>query len=277
MIFDNWEGLVVKCKNCGAEFSEGMFCPECGEKYFTVEASIDESKVEKKTCPMCGTEFAEGIFCPECGAKVVDTNDVDLTDQYDHEAKKLENEAKQIEAERVKAEAERLEKEAELKRLQVQQEQLKKEADQRALEDRINRTFKNVEYATIEECNKAKLDSETIDKWIAELSKSKKQKKRQEIFAGLPVSNITTPAALERISILQSKIDVPEPAGNKINFFIGIVALVCFVLLIVIPTGNISVVLTAIGSIAFWTWLIWKIVIVVKSRSKGSYLYLKDI
>lgn len=40
----------MKCKNCGAEFEEGMFCPECGTKLEegengTVENSVSEQPV----------------------------------------------------------------------------------------------------------------------------------------------------------------------------------------------------------------------------------------
>ena len=60
----------MKCKKCGTEFDEGMFCPECGEKY-TPEV---ESKPGLKQCTNCGAEFTEGDFCPECGTRCVSTS-----------------------------------------------------------------------------------------------------------------------------------------------------------------------------------------------------------
>ena len=54
----------MKCKKCGAEFTEGVFCPECGEKYVEEAPRINPNT---KKCPKCGAEFSEGVFCPECG------------------------------------------------------------------------------------------------------------------------------------------------------------------------------------------------------------------
>ena len=54
----------MKCKKCGAEFTEGIFCPECGEKYVEEAPRINPNT---KKCPKCGAEFSEGVFCPECG------------------------------------------------------------------------------------------------------------------------------------------------------------------------------------------------------------------
>lgn len=60
----------MKCKKCGTEFQEGVFCPECGERYIPEESVVDEPQITVKKCPECGTEFSEGVFCPECGTKV---------------------------------------------------------------------------------------------------------------------------------------------------------------------------------------------------------------
>lgn len=60
----------MKCKKCGTEFQEGLFCPECGERYIPEESVVDEPQITVKKCPECGTEFSEGVFCPECGTKV---------------------------------------------------------------------------------------------------------------------------------------------------------------------------------------------------------------
>lgn len=232
-------------------------------------------------CVKCGTEFYEGIFCPECGTRLEvgeESISTPVTEPYDAEAIKLKNETLQMEAAKVEAETKRLEKEAEIKRLQIQEEQLKQAASQKALKEKASRTFRNVEYKTTEECNKAKKDHETIEQWISELSRYKKQNKRQELFASLPINSISTADALERIEKLKTRVNVPDPIGNKINFFIGILALVTFVLLLVVPDGTtLSLVMVAIGSIAFWVWLIWRIIIIIKSKSKSSPLYLKDI
>lgn len=37
----------MKCKNCGTEFEDGVFCPECGTKYIENEVSENTSNVEE--------------------------------------------------------------------------------------------------------------------------------------------------------------------------------------------------------------------------------------
>ena len=37
----------MKCKNCGAEFNEGVFCPECGTKV-EIELDKEESKRQEQ-------------------------------------------------------------------------------------------------------------------------------------------------------------------------------------------------------------------------------------
>ena len=48
--------FVQKCANCGAEFTEGQFCPHCGVKVGQ----------KPKICPECGAEYFSAA-CPDCG------------------------------------------------------------------------------------------------------------------------------------------------------------------------------------------------------------------
>lgn len=42
-------GIVMKCLKCGYEFSEGLFCPECGTKYDEEEAKkIEEKRIKEE-------------------------------------------------------------------------------------------------------------------------------------------------------------------------------------------------------------------------------------
>lgn len=78
----------MKCSNCGKEFHDGIFCPECGIKIENVsendeshengdsegkEAQQDkEDKSEAAVCPKCGEKFEIGLsFCPFCGTKLI--------------------------------------------------------------------------------------------------------------------------------------------------------------------------------------------------------------
>lgn len=38
----------MKCTKCGCEFSEGLFCPECGTKYNEEEAKIQQERLTKE-------------------------------------------------------------------------------------------------------------------------------------------------------------------------------------------------------------------------------------
>lgn len=45
------DGEYMKCNNCGFEFDEGIFCPECGTKYDEEEAKrieAEKAEIEKK-------------------------------------------------------------------------------------------------------------------------------------------------------------------------------------------------------------------------------------
>lgn len=89
----------MKCSNCGTEFNEGLFCPECGTR---VESNLEnevlkkvempketegeswentEDKQEEKLdieenravfCLKCGEQIEAGLtFCPFCGYRVI--------------------------------------------------------------------------------------------------------------------------------------------------------------------------------------------------------------
>lgn len=89
-----FEGSVVVCEKCGAEYSEGTnFCSKCGGKTKPIEKSEvfcanckvkypegtnfcpkcgGKTVIVTSTCPKCGVSLMEGAeFCHKCGAKVV--------------------------------------------------------------------------------------------------------------------------------------------------------------------------------------------------------------
>jgi len=210
----------VICKNCGAEFNEGVFCPECGTKFIE-----DEPVNITKKCPNCGAEFSEGIFCPECGTRVDSSN-----------------------------------------------EETGKESSTANIFGSTDSN--NIATAGAE---KAQQDAATINSWIEMLSRTKKQSKRQKLLAELPTDTITDPEALTRLAKLKEKVNVPEPKGVQINRYLGWCVLLLIVISSVMRTNDLAWVIMEIGGWAFWIWLIWKIVLVIKSKSKASYLYLKDI
>ena len=101
----------MKCQNCGTEFNEGLFCPECGTKY-------DEEQVKKESQK------------DELNAKAE-------IEKAKVEAEKLAKEKAEHEAEIAKQATEqqrlaneRIEKEAELTRLKMEREQAKKDENE---------------------------------------------------------------------------------------------------------------------------------------------------
>lgn len=77
-------------------------------------------------CKKCGCEFDEGIFCPNCGErKDVDTqNNGDITPELDE---KNNEEVQKLKMEKERLAQENAEKEAELAKLRLAQEQIVKE------------------------------------------------------------------------------------------------------------------------------------------------------
>ena len=143
----------MKCKNCGFEFDEGIFCPECGTKYDVEEAKrqADELKAKEKL----------------------------------HRQEKIKE--RELEVEKAKAEQERLatervKKEAELERIKAENLRAenaakeKAEAEDRKRLDEQRRTFNNVLYDSVEEMLKEKEKYE-------EEAKINKEIKRADIMA----------------------------------------------------------------------------------------------
>ncbi len=153
----------MKCNNCGCEFDEGCFCPECGTK-------ISEIKIAAKRCNNCGFEFNEGDFCPECGTKVeevlktgnwgesdnIPTN-TEKTAENDINEKELEKE--RINLEKAKIEKERLE--IEENNIKIQKEMQKaKEEEEKKQSEIDSRTYKGKVYSSVEEMKVAKAEEE---------------------------------------------------------------------------------------------------------------------
>lgn len=58
---------MKKCRNCGKEYSEGVYCPFCATPF---EANDESEALESKCiCPLCGAAMDYHIrFCNQCGS-----------------------------------------------------------------------------------------------------------------------------------------------------------------------------------------------------------------
>lgn len=142
----------MKCLKCGFEFTEGIFCPECGNKYDAESAKAEQEKLEKEQ-------------------REKEERELELAKQK-AEQERIEKEA-EIELAKQKAEQLRLENEAaaleaEKLRLLKEKEDAEREAKQK---EELSRTFNGQVYSTKEEMLLAK---ETFEKEEALQKKLKK-------------------------------------------------------------------------------------------------------
>lgn len=116
-------------------------------------------------CPNCGFEFDEGVFCPECGTKCVE--EPALTYEEKKQMEEEEKQKRELELAKAKADQERFakekaEKEAELlkqknENLRIEQEMEARKAEvEKQKQEELTRTFNGTVYNSIEEMNLAK-------------------------------------------------------------------------------------------------------------------------
>ena len=138
----------MKCKRCGAEFDEGIFCPECGTKYDEEEAKhIEAEQLESEE------RKQEEKLCKE------------ILEKEAEEERKLELEKAKVEQERLAVE--KAAHEVELVRQQNEKARIEQE---RRYQEELKRTFNGVLYNTIDEMNVAKA---AYDEQVALAKKTK--------------------------------------------------------------------------------------------------------
>jgi predicted nucleic acid-binding Zn-ribbon protein len=227
----------MKCINCGTEFNEGIFCPECGHKYDEEEiARIEREKKEREA-----REIAE---------------------KAEREAKeKAEREARE------KAENERL--------LRERQE---REERQRAEEELLSRTFNGKVYADKEEADLAKMESNQVEALKQRLLSTKKQDERRKIIAEFGDAP-KTEESRARYEALKAKSEQEKPKSIIINWIYGITVLIAFIpaVTLSVENGAVYYIAMAWAGCGFYIWIIWKIVLFIKSKSKKYYLNIKHI
>lgn len=156
----------MKCTKCGTIFEEGLFCPECGAKYDEEEAKLAEQKERER---------AEAERLAEEQRKEAELEKARLEQEKVAKAQEIELARAKVEQERLAKE--RAEQEAEVLRLKKEEaerkaiEAEKTKAEQLSKEERLSRTFNNVEYQTKEEAEAASVAYEREQERIKQQKK----------------------------------------------------------------------------------------------------------
>ncbi|MFR5707832.1 hypothetical protein [Faecalitalea cylindroides] len=256
----------MKCNNCGTEFFEGVFCPECGTKYTNTEK---EDLVQDKTNIM-NKEAEKLRALHEKNDRLVKVHELKLN----LEKERLANQ--RLELEQLSKERENKQKleEEKLKVELLSQENLKKDVE--------NRTVRGTIYKTLDEAEKAKREHHSIDLLKAQLMETKSQNKRQNIFREYH-EKLETVDAKNRYEALKVKVERSETIGEKIIGIYGISVLITFIISVIslsLIEGEAPFVMKFIfiwAGFGCWIWPIWKFVLFVKSRKVNYYKNLKNI
>lgn len=249
----------MKCNNCGADFSEGIFCPECGTKNLEAEQIFQKEQERQE-------EIAEQERLIEEKRK----------------AERIAEEKAEIEKrEQEREKQEQLRKEREI---QLQVEKAKAEAERIASEnlriDQENRTVRSTMYKTIEEAERARREHGAVDNLISQLMRIKSQKKRQKLLREFG-DNIETVDARSRYEKLREKVNRKRPLSEVFCKLLGFVVLGSFIVFCIIcmydSESIIGQYLCIIWMLGLPVWVVWRIVIFVKSMRKDYYKRLKDI
>lgn len=248
-------------------------------------------------CSKCGTEFSEGIFCPECGTKNVTEEMLKKEAEKTLESERILQE--KLEAERAEAEQKMREK-FEAEQAEVEQKMREKfEAEQAEAEQKMRekleieqanseksvslRTVRGVVYKTIDEAELAKREHAMIDNLKNQLLTIKSQKKRQKKFSEFK-TEMKTFDAKSRYELLKGKMIQKQPLSEKANAIYGWTVFVASIAWIVIAIVEENVdTSTWFYVMFFWSflgviiWSVWKIVLFIKSKGKNYYKNIKKI
>lgn len=269
----------MKCIKCGTEFNEGIFCPECGHKYD--EAEIARLEKEKKEQQAREKAEKERLAKEKAEKEAKERAEREAREREEREARE------KAERERIaqeKNEAEERRKAEEERKAKERAEEEKRIAEKKREEERLRkekqeieaRTFNGTVYADKEEAALAKSESEQIEILKQKLLSTKKQDERRQIIAdfGEPPKIFENQKRYEALKI---KAEMEPPKSVLINWIYGITVLVAFVLVIALNSGAVYNAAMVWAGFGIWIWVIWKIVLVVKSKKKDYYLNIKHI
>ena len=258
----------MKCRKCGTEFSEGIFCPECGFKNInekTPEPVVDE-EVGKEIRRLAEKERE----LLEKERRLKDEQERIAEEQHKKEQEQSEKE-KLLEAERKRLDAEKANRErTERQAIEVAERAAreKEEAEKRARE--------------LEESEKLLKDNEIIDSLKIRLMSTKSQEERRKMLSDFDDGQLNCAASHKRIKELRNKANQKQPHGSMANLIFGVTVILAIIATGILGgTGNADSPFLIVSAVWYGLgipiWIVWRIVLAVQSRSKKYCLNIKHI
>ena len=261
----------MKCKNCGTEFYEGVFCPECGTKY------EDESVI------VIGENNINNI------------KESEVIEPDENMKMKLELEKEKTEQERISAERQIREYELALAREKTEQERIAFEREKAAkVEKEINDKLEEEKQKKLEEQKREDqeyqerlaIENRKINNLKNEMLAKNNQKYRREKFYAFQ-EELTCSETRKRYNQLKDKVDQDVPIGEIKCRRLGYSALACFcVAMLLMLAGEIAnkqlfeVLTTIVGwamIICFFACIVTAVKESRRKKREGDRMDIKDI
>lgn len=257
-------------------------------------------------CRQCGNEFSVGIFCPKCGFKNIEEQKNPVVDETveaekqkvaDKEKELLEKEKRlkemqeHIEAEQKKKEEQQIKEAKEQERIEQEKiveaekrcQQEEKEAKERETAERIAKEQEDAKRKEKErdEVKKMEKDNELIEALKNRLMTTRSQEERRKIlddFSG----ELNYESSVQRLQSLREKANQKPTFGNLINWIYGGTVIFSIILTAILAgSGNTDSPFVVVAALWYGlgipVWIVWRIILIVKTKQKSYYLNIKHI
>lgn len=158
---------------------------------------------------------------------------------------------------------------------------------EKALREKLElepRTYKGIVYQSEIEVSRARKEDNKIELLKQKLLTTKNQAERQKIMSDFK-EDIRTEEALKRLNLLSVKVNQKKPRAILYNWIYGGTVALSVVITSILGTvtsiegvwESIIVLLALWYGVGIPVWAIWKIILIVQSKSKNYYLNIKKI
>jgi len=247
-------------------------------------------------CKKCGNEYTEGIFCPECGFKNVDeVNKADEKSRQFDEKKKFQ-EQEQIEAEQKNDKETKILMSNDLGQEHLGGQKNNKETrtlrqnnlEQERIEEQQKKETEHEKTAEAERIHQEdakmlKEDNELIEALKSRLMATKSQEERKKIIDGF-TGKLNCEVSVQRLQHLRDKAEQSPSSASLVNWIFGgtiIFAFIAACIMVCISDKFMDSPFYVIDMLWFVfglpVWIVWRIVLFIKSKLKSYYLNIKHI